>query len=90
MILEWFLMDPYMLNTNMYLHLGLYIDLGPQFSTEVGNSAGFTLYERVMWMVTDDRLYILGLPDFNKCTYYYYPIGYKPCYISVVFPLHFR
>ena len=41
MILEWFLMNSYTLDTNMYLNLGFYIDLGPQLSTEVGNSAGF-------------------------------------------------
>ena len=41
MILEWFLMNPYTLDTNMYLNLGSYIDLGPQVSTGVGNSAGF-------------------------------------------------
>ena len=41
MVLEWFLMNSYMLYTNVYLDLGFYIDLGPQLSTEVGNSAGF-------------------------------------------------
>ena len=41
MILEWFLMNSYMLDTNMYLNLGFHIDLGPQVSTGVGNSAGF-------------------------------------------------
>ena len=48
MVLEWFLMNSYMLDTNMYLDLGFYIDLGPQFSTGVGNSAGFLVASQSM------------------------------------------
>ena len=33
---------------NMYLDLGFYIDLGPQVSTEVGNSAGFLVASQSM------------------------------------------
>ena len=41
-------MDSYMLDMHMYLHSGFYIDLGPQFSTEVGNSAGFLVASQSM------------------------------------------